>query len=84
MAMSASRAVMYFLGVILVVVALAMFFFQTGLDRWVPVGLLAAGVLLIIGLAVMSFADSAPPEHTHRRESSHHDDDGGDVTVVKR
>ena len=84
MAMSASRAVMYFLGVILVVVALAMFFFQTNLDRWVPVGLLAAGVLLIIGLAVMSFADSAPPEHTRRDTHHHHDDDGGDVTVVKR
>ena len=81
MAVSAGRAILYFLGVILVIAALAMFFFQTGLDRWVPVGLLAAGVLLIIGLAVMSFADNAPNEgHRH----GHHDDDGGDVTVVHK
>lgn len=83
MGMSAGRAILYFLGVILVIAALAMFFFQTGLDRWVPVGLLAAGVLLIIGLAVMSFADNAPEERVHRG-STHHDDDGGDVTVVKK
>lgn len=83
MAVSASRAILYFLGVILVIAALAMFFFQTGLDRWVPVGLLAAGVLLIIGLAVMSFADNAPEDRTYRGRR-HHDDDGGDVTVVKK
>ncbi|MEA3136429.1 MAG: hypothetical protein QOC71_710 [Thermoplasmata archaeon] len=83
MAVSAGRAILYFLGVILVVFALAMFFFQTGLDRWVPVGLLAAGVLLIIGLAVMSFADNAPEDRSRVR-SGHHDDDGGDVTVVHK
>lgn len=86
MAVSAGRAILYFLGVILVIAALAMFFFQTGLDRWVPVGLLAAGVLLIIGLAVMSFADNAPEDRSHRavHGGSHHDDEGGDVTVVKK
>ncbi len=83
MAVSAGRAILYFLGVILVIAALAMFFFQTGLDRWVPVGLLAAGVLLIIGLAVMSFADSAPEDRSYRGHG-HRDDDGGDVTVVKK
>lgn len=83
MAVSASRAILYFLGVVLVIAALAMFFFQSGLDRWVPVGLLAAGVLLIIGLAVMSFADSAPEER-HAHHTHHHDDGGSDVTVVKK
>ncbi|HUR25879.1 MAG TPA: hypothetical protein VM327_07705 [Candidatus Thermoplasmatota archaeon] len=82
MALSAGRAIMYFLGVILVIAALAMLFFQTGLQRWVPVGLLAAGVLLIIGLAVMSFADNAPEERTYRGHDHH--DDGGDVTVVRK
>lgn len=83
MAMSAGRSVLYLLGIILVVAALGMFFFQTGLNRWVPVGLLAAGVLLIIGLAVMSFANSAPEERPVRRT---YDDtsDSGDVTVVKK
>ena len=84
MAVSAGRAILYFLGVILVIAALMMFFFQTGLDRWVPIGLLAAGVLLIIGLAVMSFADSAPAERTHRNVGHGHDDDEGDVTVVNK
>ena len=84
MAVSAGRAILYFLGVILVIAALAMFFFQTGLDRWVPVGLLAAGVLLIIGLAVMSFADNAPNEGHRHGHGGHHDDDGGDVTVVQK
>jgi hypothetical protein len=81
-ALSASRAILYFLGIILVVGALAIFFFSTGLDRWVPVSLLAAGVLLIIGLAVMSFADNSPGDgHTHTTRGH---DDGGDVTVVKK
>lgn len=86
MGVSASRAIMYFLGVILVVGALLMFFFQTGLDRWVPIGLLAAGVLLIIGLAVLSFAGNAPSEHRVRdgRRSDRGYDDGGDVTVIKK
>lgn len=83
MAMSAGRSILYLLGIILVVAALAMFFFQSGLDRWVPVGLLAAGVLLIIGLAVMSFANNAPEERRVRRtyDDTHSD---GDVTVVKK
>lgn len=85
MGLSAGRALLYFLGVILVIGALAMFFFETGLDRWVPVGLLAAGVLLIIGLAVMSFADSAPSDgHRHVGHGGHNDDEGGDVTVVNK
>jgi hypothetical protein len=83
MALSAGRAILYFLGVILVIAALAMFFVETGLDQWVPVGILAAGVLLIIGLAVMSFADNAPEERTYRGGHGH-DDEGGDVTVVKK
>lgn len=80
MGVSGSRAVLYFFGILLVVVALAVFFFATGLDRWVPVSLLAAGVLLIIGLSVMSFADSAPAEKSH--VSHEHHDDG--VTIVKK
>lgn len=82
--MSAGRGILYLLGVVLVVGALAMFFFQTGLNRWVPVGLLAAGVLLIIGLAVMSFANTAPEEPRVRRTYDDTASDTGDVTVVKK
>ena len=85
MALSASRAILYFLGIILVIAALSIFFVQTNLSRWVPVSLLAAGVLLIIGLAVMSFADSAPSDgHTHGHGHGGHGDDDGDVTVVNK
>ena len=85
MALSPSRALLYFLGIILVVGALSIFFFQTGLDRWIPTSLLAAGILLIIGLSVMSFADSSPGEHEHHHGSHHGDgEDEGDVTVVNR
>ena len=87
MALSASRAILYFLGIVLVIAALAIFFFQTGLDRWVPVSLLAAGVLLIIGLAVMSFADSAPGDGHHHGTTHGHNEghgDDGDVTVVHK
>ena len=85
MAMSAGRSILYLLGILLVIAALAMFFFESGLNRWVPVGLLAAGVLLIIGLAVMSFANTAPEErHTHARTYDDTHGEGGDVTVVKK
>lgn len=82
--MSASRTLLYFLGIVLVVVAVAVFFFAAGLNRWIPVSMLAAGILLIIGLSVMGFAEDAP----ERRTTHHHDSDahtdGGDVTVVKK
>lgn len=80
--MSGSRMVLYFFGIVLVVVALAVLFFATGLNRWIPVSLLGAGILLIIGLAVMGFANDAPSDH----RTVHHDDTHGhdDVTVIKR
>ena len=81
--MSASRTLLYFLGIVLVVVALVVFFQAADLSRWIPVSMLAAGILLIIGLSVMGFAEDAPEKRHH----AHHDDthtDGGDVTVVKK
>lgn len=82
MAMSASRTLLYFLGIVLVVVAVAVFFFAAGLNRWIPVSMLAAGILLIIGLSVMGFAEDAP-EHRHGHVDEHAHGDG-DVTVVKK
>jgi Ni/Fe-hydrogenase subunit HybB-like protein len=79
---NAGRVLLYFVGVLLVIAALAIFFMQTGLSKWVPTGLLAAGVLLIIGLAVMSFADSAPADRTVHEHGRH--DDEGDVNIVNR
>jgi NADH:ubiquinone oxidoreductase subunit 6 (subunit J) len=77
MALNGVRMVLYLFGTILVLAGLWMLLAETGLAKWVPTGLLVAGVLLIVGMAVMGFAEHAPAEHEHG-----HDDDG-DVTVVR-
>ena len=78
--MNPARTLLYFFGIVLVIAAIAIFFFETGLQRWVPVSLLLAGILLIIGLSVMGFAEDAPAERRRYRDET----DSGDVTVVKR
>lgn len=79
MAVSVSRMFLYFVGILCVVAGAIIFFVQSGLSRWVPTSLLAAGVLLIIGLSVMGFADSTPDEH---RRVEHRDRDD-DVTIIR-
>ena len=84
MGVSAGRAILYILGIALVIGAVVMFFGAANLDRWVPTSMLVAGILLIIGLAVMGFASDAPEErvgHGH----GHHDSEGDkkEITVVK-
>ena len=83
MAVSASRMIMYLLGAGLVVLAVVMFFFAGNLDRWIPVSMLIAGILLILGLAVMGFADNAPSDR-HVVERRVDDTRDNDVTVIKR
>ena len=86
MALSFGRMLLYLLGAILVVVGISMFFFETGLDRWVPTTLLIAGIVLVLGLSVMGFANSAP----ETRRTTYIDDDvhparrgDGDVIIKK-
>ncbi|MHB8634725.1 MAG: hypothetical protein ACYDBQ_12325 [Thermoplasmatota archaeon] len=74
--MTATRGIVYFVGIGLVLVALWMFFVQTNLNRWVPVGLAVAAVVLIVGVSVMSFAETSPQTNLPRRE--------GDVNIVER
>lgn len=62
--MNAPRFVVYILGLILVGVALWMLFVQTGINRWVPFGILAFVVLLVIGLGVMGSADRLDEDET--------------------
>ena len=76
--MNAFRMLLYVFGIILVIGALAIFFFETGLDRWVPVSLLLAGILLIVGMAIMGFAQSAPSDRRVAEGS------GDDVTVIRK
>lgn len=84
MAVSASRMILYLLGAGLVVLAVVMFFFASNLDNWVPVSMLVAGILLILGLAVMGFADNAPSDRPPVVRERVVEDRDSDVTVVKR
>lgn len=74
--MNATRAILWVLGVVFVLGGAYMLYFQAGLNRWVSIGILTAGFLLFIGLAVMGFAGSAPSERTTVVE--------GDREVVER
>lgn len=60
--MNGTRLVMWILGVFLVITAVSIFVFATGLDRWIPFSIAAAAVILFIGIAVMSFAEKAHGE----------------------
>ncbi|HUR61801.1 MAG TPA: hypothetical protein VM286_05490 [Candidatus Thermoplasmatota archaeon] len=60
--MNATRAILWVLGVLFVLGGAYMLYFQAGLNRWVSIGILTAGFLLFIGLAVMGFAGRAPSD----------------------
>lgn len=47
-----------------------MLFFEAGLERWISMTILLAGVLIFVGIAVIGFASSAPrdPPPRERRE----------------
>lgn len=78
--MNVARMLLFFLGGALMIVAVAMLFFETGLSRWIPGSIAAAGLILLVGLLVVGLADRTGPEH-HR----HVDDTrGDDVTVIRR
>jgi hypothetical protein len=71
--MNAARVVVFILGLALVLVGAWMLFTQTGLDRWVPIGIAAAGLLVLIGLLVIGFSESGG-DHTsvEHHEERHH------------
>jgi hypothetical protein len=81
--MNAARLLLFFVGVILVIVAATMLFFQSGLSKWVPAGIAGAALLLFIGVAVMGASEKVPAEHGHHETSGHHDS-GGPMVVEKR
>lgn len=60
--MNAMRAILWVLGIIFVLGGAYMLYFEAGLSRWVSIGVLTAGFLLFIGLAVLGFADRAPSD----------------------
>ncbi|MFA5945100.1 MAG: hypothetical protein WC876_11620 [Candidatus Thermoplasmatota archaeon] len=75
--MNATRSVMWMVGLVAILAGAYLLYFEAGLDRWVSIGILGAGLLLFVGLAVMTFASGAPTDPSPRvvREES---------TVVER
>jgi hypothetical protein len=72
--MNATRAILWVLGIAFVLGGAYMLYFEAGLNRWVSIGVLTAGFLLFIGLAVLGFADRAPsdaPAVVEEREVVH-------------
>lgn len=53
---------MWLLGVAFLLAGAYLLYFEAGLSRWISIGVLLAGFLLFVGLAVMSFSSSAPEE----------------------
>lgn len=78
--MNATRTVMWMVGLVAILVGAFLLYFETGLDRWVSLGIVGAGLLVFVGLAVMTFAggarDSPPATQTVVREQP--------ATVVER
>jgi len=60
--MNATRAVFWMLGIVFILAGAYMLYFEAGLNRWVSIGVVTAGVLLFVGLAVMTFATGAPAD----------------------
>ena len=72
--MNATRLVVFFVGVVLVIVAAWMLFVQTGLSRWIPMGIAAAALLFFIGVVIMGASEKIPSEHKSSRTTveEHH------------
>lgn len=74
--MSPTRTIIWIVGVLMIVAGGLILFFETGLSAWVPATIAGAGLLLIVGLIVLTFATRAPADE-------HHHDGGGSQTVHK-
>jgi len=67
--MNVTRTVMWLVGLVVLVLGAYMIYFEAGLDRWVSLGIVGAGLLIFIGLSVMAFAGGArndPPTRVVR------------------
>ena len=77
--MNATRTVMWLVGLVAILAGAYLLYFEAGLDRWVSLGIVGAGVLIFVGLAVMTFAggarDTAPDTRVVREQPA---------TVVER
>lgn len=58
--MNATRSVLWMIGLVAIIAGAYLLYFEAGLDRWVSIGILGAGILVFVGLAAMTFASGAP------------------------
>jgi hypothetical protein len=72
--MNAARMVVFILGIALVILGAWMLFFQAGLNKWVPIGVAGAGLLILIGLMVVGFSEEVPEERRVEHIDEHHHD----------
>lgn len=66
--MSPLRMIFMALGIAIFIFGVYLFFFEAGLEQWVSIGILTAGVIIFVGLLVMGFASGAPRDEPAGRE----------------
>lgn len=66
--MNPLRMVIMGIGLAALIFGVYLFFFEAGLDQWISIGILTAGVIIFIGLLVMGFASGAPRDAPETRE----------------
>ncbi len=74
--MSAKRLLLYGLGSALAIGGLVLLFFETGLSNWVPSGIAVAGLIIMVGVAVIGMSNKARKEmrvDEHHEHHGHHD-----------
>lgn len=67
--MNATRTVMWMVGLVAILAGAYLLYFEAGLDRWVSIGIVGAGVLIFVGLAVMTFAGGARDNAPETRQT---------------
>ena len=79
--MNVTRMLLFIVGGALMIVAVGMLFFETGLNQWVSAGVALAGLLLLVGLLIVGVSDRTRGDDDIREG----DRRGGDrVTVVRK
>lgn len=85
--MNATRSVMWMVGLVAILAGAYLLYFEAGLERWVSLGIVGAGLLVFVGLAVMTFSQTAPNDPSPRtieREGPERVVERAPRTVVER
>lgn len=79
--MGMTRMLTWALGAVLIAVGVAIILFWSGVANWIPGMVLAAGVVIILGIIVMGMADRS--EGGGGGTTVHEEGDGDSPDVVK-